>query len=157
MDRTQIILNILIEMMMQGEIDVDIILDSPAGTKHTLNYLKHSRQLDPTISTKHAPSIHKALYDDFVQQEGNKLAAFIENIDPVNGNYTIANSKNKGSVFVGNGKPKIIITSSGMAEGGMVISHLEQNLGNPEVAFYFPGYLVPGTLGYALANESQPG
>jgi predicted metal-dependent RNase len=44
-----------------------------------------------------------------------------------------------------------------MAEGGMVISHLEKHIGNPETAFYFPGYLVPGTLGYAIANESQPG
>ncbi len=44
-----------------------------------------------------------------------------------------------------------------MAEGGMVISYLESHVSNPDVAFYFPGYLVPGTLGYALASESQPG
>ena len=157
MDRTQIMLDILIQMKIQGEIDADIILDSPAWIKHTMNYLKHSKRLDPTISTKHVPSIHRTLYADFVTEEKRKLTAFVEHIDPAKGHYTIANSKNKGSVFAENGKPKIIITSSGMAEGGMVISHLEKNLTNPEVAFYFPGYLVPGTLGYALASESQPG
>lgn len=157
MDRTQIMLDILIQMQKRWEIDADIILDSPAWTKHTMNYLKHSKWLDPTISTKHVPSIHRTLYADFVKEEKRKLIEFVEHIDPAKGHYNIANNKNKGSLLAENGKPKIIITSSGMAEGGMVISHLEKNLANPEVAFYFPGYLVPGTLGYALASESQPG
>ncbi len=39
----------------------------------------------------------------------------------------------------------------------MVISHLEKHISNPEVAFYFPGYLVPATLGYVLASDAQPG
>lgn len=39
----------------------------------------------------------------------------------------------------------------------MVIQHLQANIGDPTTVFYFPGYLVPGTLGYALANEHQPG
>ena len=157
MDRSQIMLNILIQMKKRWDIDADIILDSPSGAKHTMNYLKHSKKLDPTIVTKHVPSIHKTLYDDFVAAELEKLTEFVENIDPSNHNYTIADRKNKWSVFADKNKPKIIITSSGMAEGGMVISHLEKNLTNPEVAFYFPGYLVPGSLGYALASESQPG
>jgi len=42
-----------------------------------------------------------------------------------------------------------------MADGGMVVSHLEKNISNPNIAFYFPGYLVPGTLGYSLADENQ--
>ncbi|MBC7503742.1 MBL fold metallo-hydrolase [Candidatus Gracilibacteria bacterium] len=157
MDRTQIVLNMLIQMKIRGElVDIDILLDSPSGSKHTMNYLKHSRQIDPTISSKHAPIIHKALYDDFVIEEQRKLAEFTENIDPANGHYTILDKNNKTSLLATDRK-KIIITASGMAEGGMVISHLEKNLGNPEVAFYFPGYLVPGTLGYALASESQSG
>jgi Cft2 family RNA processing exonuclease len=156
MDRTQIMLNILIQMKQRGEIDADILLDSPAGSKHTINYLKHSRQIDPTISSKHVPSIHKALYDDFVAEELKKLTQFVENIDPAHWYYTILDKNNKASLLASD-KQKIIITASGMAEGGMVISHLEKNLANPEVAFYFPGYLVPGTLGYALASESQPG
>ncbi len=156
MDRTQIMLNILIQMKQRWDIDVDILLDSPAGTKHTMNYLKHSRRIDPTIASKHVPSIHKTLYDDFVQEEWRKLTEFVDNIDPSNWYYTILDKNNKASLLASE-RPKIIITASGMAEWGMVISHLEKNISNPEVAFYFPGYLVPGTLGYALASDTQPG
>ena len=122
-----------------------------------MNYLKHSKKIDPTISTKHVPSIHKTLYDDFVVSEQQKLAEFVENIDPAKGHYTIADKDNRESLLIKSERKQIIVTSSGMADGGMVISHLEKNLTNPEVAFYFPGYLVPGSLGYALASESQPG
>ena len=156
MDRTQIMLNILIQMKQRWEIDVDILLDSPAGTKHTMNYLKHSRRIDPTIASKHAPSIHKTLYDDFVAEEWRKLIEFVDNIDPSNWHYTILDKNNKASLLASE-RPKIIITASGMAEWGMVISHLEKHISNPEVAFYFPGYLVPGTLGYVLASDAQPG
>jgi predicted metal-dependent RNase len=44
-----------------------------------------------------------------------------------------------------------------MADGWMVISHLEKNIADLTKVFYFPGYLVPWTLGHDLANESQPG
>lgn len=157
MDRTQLILNILIQMKKQWKIDVDIIQDSPSGTKHTINYLKHSRKLDPTIASKHVPSIHKTLYDDFAKSEWVKLAEFVDNINPANRHYTAADKNNRESLLAKWERKKIIVTSSGMAEGGMVISYLESHVSNPDVAFYFPGYLVPGTLGYALASESQPG
>lgn len=39
----------------------------------------------------------------------------------------------------------------------MVIHHLQSNIEDPTTVFYFPGYLVPGTLGYAIANKDQPG
>lgn len=46
MDRTQNILARLIKMKLAGEIDVDIILDSPAGSKHTQAYVQEARDIE---------------------------------------------------------------------------------------------------------------
>jgi Cft2 family RNA processing exonuclease len=156
MDRTQNLLYRLIKMKQEWKIDVDIILDSPAGINHTMNYAQHANQIDDTILATHAPSIKKLLQNNFVEKESESLKRFAEYIDPANSHYAIATKINKGSLLLGD-RPKIVLTSSGMADGGMVISHLEKNIWNPKHVFYFPGYLVSGTLGHALANEDQPG
>ncbi len=155
MDRTQNILYRLVKMkrdwLLRG---VDIILDSPAGIKHTMNYIQETAKPDATLHMEHAPSIHKSLREDFIARETDLLAEFNQNIDPKNGYYSIAVK------WVSSPNPKkkrIILTSSGMADGWMVIWHLEKNISDPMKVFYFPGYLVPWTLGYDLANDSQPG
>jgi metallo-beta-lactamase family protein len=157
MDRTQNILYRLIKMKKEWKIDADIILDSPAWTKHTMNYMQYAGQIDDTILAPHVPSIHKSLQKDFIEKESASLAEFAEYINPANGHYEIATKINRWTLFADSKKPKIVLTSSGMADGGMVVSHLEKKIDNPKKVFYFPGYLVPGTLGYDLANEHQVG
>lgn len=154
MDRTQNILHRLVKMKREWLIDADIILDSPAGIKHTMNYIRETAKPDATLHMEHAPSIHKSLRGDFITRETVALAEFNHNIDPANGHYTIAT---KWVSSPNPEKKRIILTSSGMADGWMVISHLEKNIADPTKVFYFPGYLVTWTLGHDLANESQPG
>lgn len=155
MDRTQNLLYRLVKMKREWLLeDTDIILDSPAGIKHTANYVRQTARLDATMHMEHAPSIHRSLRDDLIAHETELLEQFNHNIDPKNWYYTIVDKKNP---MPDSNNKKIILTSSGMADGGMVVSHLERDIEDTNKVFYFPGYLVPGTLGYDLANESQPG
>lgn len=46
---------------------------------------------------------------------------------------------------------RVIITSSGMAEGGPILAYLSQWVENERVEFSFPGYMAENTLGWKLA------
>lgn len=84
MDRMQNILYRLIKWKEEGIIDADIIIDSPTGTKHTMNYMQQAEQIDDTILMDHVPSIHRALRKDFILDESAKLKEFAEFINPAN-------------------------------------------------------------------------
>ncbi len=159
MDRTQNILARLIKMKLAGEIDADIVLDSPAGIQHTQAYVQATQNLDELIVRPKAASIQALLWDDFEARESVLLGEYAEYIDPKNGHYIIADKDSRESLFAANesGRKMIVLTASGMADWGMVIHHLQSNIEDPTTVFYFPGYLVPGTLGYAIANKDQPG
>ncbi len=156
MDRTQNILARLIKMKLAGEIDVDIVLDSPAGIKHTQAYVEQTKNIEELL-IPNSQAIKDLLWKDFEERERGLLEEFAEYINPANGHYQIADKDNRDEVFTETGRKKIVLTASGMADGGMVLEHLEKNIEDPTTVFYFPGYLVRWTLGYALANTSQPG
>lgn len=61
MDRTQNILARLIKMKLAGEIDADIVLDSPAGIQHTQAYVQATQNLDELIVRPKAASIQALL------------------------------------------------------------------------------------------------
>lgn len=157
MDRTQNILARLIKMKLAWEIDADIILDSPAGTKHTQAYIQAVKDIEALLAIPNSQEVRRLLGRDFEERERKLLMEFAEFINPANGHYQIANEDNRGEIFAETGKKKIVLTASGMADGWMVLEHLEKNIEDPTTVFYFPGYLVAGTLGHALANTSQPG
>lgn len=49
-------------------------------------------------------------------------------------------------------EPCIIISSSGMVQGGRVEHHVSQNIGNPYCTILIIGYCAEGTLGWRLMN-----
>ena len=49
----------------------------------------------------------------------------------------------------------IIISASGMAQGGRILHHLNNRLGRPADTICFVGYNSPNTLGFALCNGAK--
>ena len=52
-------------------------------------------------------------------------------------------------------EPCIIISSSGMIQGGRVEYHIAQNIGNPYCTILIVGYCAEGTLGWKLLNGQK--
>lgn len=66
--------------------------------------------------------------------------------------YTLISQDNQEEVLATPGG-KIIVTTSGMMEGGPIVSYIAKYIDNPQVSFYLMGFASPGTL----ANKLQMG
>lgn len=126
--RTQNILWFLGKLIHRGTLDpLQIHLDSPLSTKAT-------RIVDR----------HRDLYDE-------ETAAILESgrnpffFPGVRCTKDVEDSKALNRLHSG-----IIISASGMCEGGRILHHLEQSLARPEDCILIVGYQAQGTLGRKL-------
>jgi len=133
--RTQEIVYFLNEIHEQGRIaEVPIFVDSPLSSKATEVYEKHSecydRQAIRGLLEGDKPFHFRGLKYTTTTEESKKL-----NDMP---------------------GPAIIISSSGMCEGGRIVHHLANNIQDPRNIILFIGYQAKETLGRRIVEHVSP-
>ncbi len=129
--RTQNLLWFLGQLMRDGEIPMTpIYIDSPLSTKATAIVAKHRDLYD-----RETAAMLELGHDPF-QFEGLHFTSDVEESKRLNG-------LRKG----------IIISASGMCEGGRILHHLKQTIGRPEDLVLIVGFQAEGTLGRKLLED----
>jgi metallo-beta-lactamase family protein len=133
--RTQQIVYVLHELTCAGKLPrVPIFVDSPLSAHATEIYIRHPESLRPTIN------------DTMCNNEnpfGMGNLTYISNVE---------DSKNLNE----RQEPMIIISASGMCEGGRIRHHLKNNLGDAKNLVLFIGYCAENTLGAKIVAGVNP-
>ena len=126
-DRTEIVLRALVEMRSAGRVptEVPIFVNSPMAVA--------------------ALQVYRDAEDRGELRDDNDPADFFDLP-----NLTEVTDAEESKRLNRPGQPSIIISSSGMANGGRVLHHLEAMLPNPKNSVVFTGYQGVGTRGRAL-------
>ncbi|NOZ79606.1 MAG: MBL fold metallo-hydrolase [Acidobacteria bacterium] len=133
-DRTQEILYMLHELMVDGDVpQVPIWLDSPMGIEATTLYSRFTEE-------------HDAEMHEFYAQQDNPI--FPPTLQVTR---TTAESKKLNHVS----GPGIIISASGMATGGRILHHLKLRLPDARNTVVFVGYQAQGTKGRRLVEGEE--
>jgi metallo-beta-lactamase family protein len=133
--RAQLILYYLAEAVREGRLAADfpIVLDSPMATEATEALLRHPEVLDPeTTGLIEARQFTKDLSGLVVTRTAKESRSLNDS-----------------------GEPCIILSASGMCEGGRIVHHLRHNLWRPGVQVLLVGYMAEGTLGRELADGAS--
>ena len=124
--RTQLLVYVLHKLFDQNRIPViPIYVDSPLAVEATKVYQTHPECYD------------RETYRVFIQN----------NKDPFGfGRLTYIKEVEQSKELNEKDEPCIIISASGMAEGGRVLHHLANNIGNKKNLVLFVGYAAENTL-----------
>lgn len=130
--RTQDLLLILNRLVKEGRLfKINVYIDSPLGERITRVYAAHPEYFD---------------------EEARQLFN-IESRDAIRIHFT---RKTEESMALNRIKKEaIIISSSGMCEGGRVRHHLKHNLWRRECSIVFVGYQAEGTLGRQIVDRDK--
>jgi len=132
--RTQEILYFLAELAEQGRIGpLDAYVDSPMALAATRITLEHPELHDPETVR---------LRSRLAGGKGKVRVHFTESVEE----SMKINSIRSGAV---------IISASGMCEGGRIRHHLRYNLSRPECAIVFAGFQAEGTLGRRIVDGAE--
>ena len=129
--RTQALLYTLNRLYTErGFEPIKVFSDSPLAYESTKVYLKNIKLLNK--EAKEFFDENEALFDfeNFQYLETSKASKAISNY----------------------GEPCIIVSSSGMVQGGRVEYHVATNISNPYCTILIIGYCAEGTLGWRLVN-----
>jgi len=134
--RTQDLLYFISRLHRDGRLpDLDVYVDSPMGLAATRITLLHSE-----------------LYD----REGEDFLAWLRSGTQRKGlriHFTESVEDSKRINSIGSGA--VIVSTSGMCEGGRVRHHLHYNLPRPECAIVFAGFQAAGTLGRSIVDGAE--
>ena len=133
--RTQTIAYMLHKLFDQNRIpEVPVYVDSPMAVDATAVFRSHPECLD------------RETYRLFLQNDedpfGFRILKYIKKTEE-----SKALNEKKG--------PMIIISASGMAEGGRILHHLAHNIGNPKNLILFVGYAAEHTLARRIMDGDE--
>ena len=133
--RTQEIVYFLNEIYEQGRIrPVPVFVDSPLSSKATDVYERHRECFDEAANE--------------LLMDGDQPFHFH------NLNYTTSTEESKK--LNDRPGPAIIVSASGMCEGGRIVHHLMNNIENPRNIILFVGYQAENTLGRRIVEHVSP-
>ncbi|MBN2037785.1 MAG: MBL fold metallo-hydrolase [Chitinispirillaceae bacterium] len=134
--RTQTLVYVLHKLFNENRIpDMPVFVDSPLACNATDVFKKYPQYLD-----REAKRIFLA--NDEEPFEFNRLT-YIHSVDE--------SKKLNGLRF-----PHVIISGSGMAEGGRILHHLRNNVENPKNTVLFVGYAAKETLARKMMDGQNP-
>lgn len=132
--RTQALLYTLNRLYTErGFPPIKVFSDSPLAFESSKVYLKNIKLL-----SKEAKEFY---------EENEALFDFV--------NFEFLDSSKASKAVSNYGEPCIIVSSSGMVQGGRVEYHVATNISNPYCTILIIGYCAEGTLGWRLLN-GQP-
>ena len=132
--RTQALLYTLNRLYTERDFPpIRVFSDSPMAFESSKIYMQHIKMLSG--EAKEFYKENEALFDfqNFQFLESSKASKAVSNY----------------------GEPCIIISSSGMVQGGRVEYHVAENISNPYSTILIIGYCAEGTLGWRLLNGQQ--
>lgn len=133
--RTQELLFFLNKLVEKRRIPpTDIFVDSPLAMSATGIYERH-----------------KECYDEAAAEILRGGHSFLD-FRGLNFTRSVDDSKALNS----NKEPMVIISASGMCEGGRIVHHLRNNLGDPRNIVLFVGYQAENTLGRRIVERKGP-
>ena len=132
--RTQALLYTLNRLYTErGFPPIKVFSDSPMGFESTKIYLQHVNMLNGEAKAFYKENESLFDFENFQFLESSKASKAVSNY----------------------AEPCIIISSSGMVQGGRVEYHVAENISNPYATILIVGYCAEGTLGWRLLNGQQ--
>lgn len=136
LERTQEIVFVLEKMIRHGQIPrIPVYVDSPMAVSVSALFTKY------LTSFSFSPE-----FKDYVAKEG----------DPFDFKAVHYVKTSQESMALNDAKgPMIILSASGMCEGGRILHHLRNNIENPKTTILIVGYQGVGTLGRRLQEGAK--
>jgi metallo-beta-lactamase family protein len=130
--RTQTIVYFLHQLIQTGRLpELPIFVDSPMAVRATEVFRAHPECFDDETLR---------LLDEHPELFGERYVTYIDKV-----HESIALNDRR--------EPCVIISASGMCEGGRVLHHLKHNIEDPRSTILIAGYQAPETLGRRLVER----
>ena len=123
---------------------------------YTLNRLYNERNFPPIKVFSDSPMAYEStkIYMQNIRLMNTEAKEFYEENEALFDfqNFEFLESSKASKAVSNYGEPCIIISSSGMVQGGRVEYHVAANISNPYSTILIIGYCAEGTLGWRLLN-----
>ncbi|GAB3946964.1 MBL fold metallo-hydrolase [Spirosoma harenae] len=132
--RTQALLYTLNRLYTERDFPpIRVFSDSPMAFESSKIYMQHTRMLNAEAREFYKENETLFDFENFQFLESSKASKAVSNFN----------------------EPCIIISSSGMVQGGRVEYHVAENISNPYATILIIGFCAEGTLGWRLLNGQQ--